>query len=293
MPTIPAGFSPVVSGYSHGGPRGVVRTEVAGGAARYALDWDRGTQHFQVKLHLDKVQYAVWVAFYEYTIQKGAIAFDMPLDSGFGLAPHSVHIMPGSYSLSHTAGTLVTVDFAVEALSGAYALTDEAVSAYGLNPAELPSGLQPILSGYGHDGPGGAVRDETGGGVAAYAMDWEGGVQRFNCTLILPPEQYRRWAVWYHRLIGKGVQTFGMPLDSGYGLVPHQVNIMPGSYSATRNGTITLVSFAVDAESTVYQLGEDGAADLLDLYGVYGRGITSLFDRISLFSNGDTNVLDF
>lgn len=293
MPVMPDGFVPLVSGYSHGGPGGVQRTDVAGGAARYAQDWDQGIQRFEIKLLLDKTQYAVWIAFYQYSIQKGALAFDMRLDSGFGTALHSVHIVPGSYSLSHTGGKHVTVTFTVEALSAAYALSDGEVAAYGLDADTLPAGMNPLLSGYGHDGPGGVVRDDINGGLAAYALDWDNGVQTFRCTLFLEPAQYRRWVVWYHRLIGKGVQSFEMPLDSGFGLVPHLANIIPGTYSATRSGLNMVVSFAVEAESTVYQLGEDGAGDLLDIYDVYGVGIPDLFDRIAQFANVDTLVLDF
>ncbi len=293
MPMIPDGFVPLVTGYTHGGPGGVLRTEVAGGPARYTQDWDRGVQRFDVRLLLDKTQYAVWIAFWQYGIEKGALAFDMRLDSGFGPALHSVYIVPGTYALSHTGGKHVTVTFTVEALSGAYALTDEEVAAYGLDADTLPSGMVPLLSGYGHNGPGGVVRDDVDGGLGAYALDWEGGVQAFRCTLFLQPAQYRRWVVWYHRLIGKGAQSFSMPLDSGFGVVPHLVNIIPGSYSASRSGLNMVVSFGCEAESTVYQLGEDGAEDLLEIYDVYGTGIPALFDRIAQFANVDTNVLDF
>jgi len=129
VPTIPKGFQPVVEGYSMDDPGGVMRTEVAGGAARYALDWARGPQRFTVTLILDSNQFAIWQAFYFYSIKKGAIAFDMPLDSGFGVANHSVNIMPGSYSAARTSGIMMVISFAVEAESMVYALGEDGATA--------------------------------------------------------------------------------------------------------------------------------------------------------------------
>lgn len=123
MPTMPNDLKPVVAGYQFDEPGGVMRTDVAGGAPRYALDWDRGTQRFQVTLILDALQFSVWTAFYHWQIAKGAISFDMQLDSGFGVSPHSVNIMPGSYSAARTSGIMMVVSFVAEAESQVYAMT--------------------------------------------------------------------------------------------------------------------------------------------------------------------------
>ena len=123
LQTLPTRLKPVVAGYSYDEPGGVLRTDVAGGAARYALDWDRGPQRFQITLLLEALQLSVWSAFYHHVIKKGAIAFNMPIDSGFGTSPHSVNIMPGSYSAARTGGILTVVSFVVEAESQAYAMT--------------------------------------------------------------------------------------------------------------------------------------------------------------------------
>lgn len=123
MPTLPAGLKPVVANYSFDEPGGVMRTDVAGGAARYALDWDRGPQRFQITLILEALQFSVWSAFYHHVIKKGAIAFDIRLDSGFGVSPHSVNIMPGSYSAARTGGIMTVVSFVVEAENQVYGMT--------------------------------------------------------------------------------------------------------------------------------------------------------------------------
>lgn len=130
MPTLPNGFKPVVASYSHGGPGGVMRTEVAGGAPRYGLDYDRGLQQFSVTLILDKAQFSVWTAFFHHIIKKGAITFDMPLDSGFGTQAQACNIVPDTYQASRTGGVAMAVSFVVEAESKAYDMT--AADAQGL-----------------------------------------------------------------------------------------------------------------------------------------------------------------
>lgn len=122
-PVMPNGFTPTVSAYSMDDPGGVLRTEVAGGAARYGLDWDRGPQRFQVTLILDQLKFSVWTAFYHHVIKKGAITFDMRLDSGFGPEPHPVNIMPGTYSAARTAGVATVVSFVVEAENKVYEMS--------------------------------------------------------------------------------------------------------------------------------------------------------------------------
>jgi len=123
MPTIPNGFKPTVAAYSFDGPGGVVRTEVSGGAPRYGMAYDRGAQRYSVTLMLDKLKFSIWVAFYHHIIKKGAITFDMPLDSGFGTDTHAVNIVPGSYSVTRTGGIVTIVAFTVEAESNVYDIT--------------------------------------------------------------------------------------------------------------------------------------------------------------------------
>ncbi len=122
-PALPNGFTPTVAAYSHDEPGGVRRTEVAGGSSRFGLDWDRGPQRFNVTLILDKFQFSIWVAWYHHIVKKGAITFDMPLDSGFGTAQHACNIMPGSYSASRTGGIAMVVAFVVEAENKVYDMT--------------------------------------------------------------------------------------------------------------------------------------------------------------------------
>jgi hypothetical protein len=124
-PRIPAGFKPVIQGYSIGAPDGVAMTEVGGGMPRVGLEWDRGKQQFQVTLVLKADAFAVWTAFFLHIIKKGSIQFDMPLDSGFGMEDHTCIMVPGSYSAARAGGQITSVTFAVLAESKAYDMTAE------------------------------------------------------------------------------------------------------------------------------------------------------------------------
>lgn len=122
MPTLPRDLYPVSSpsGYSYGAAGGVSRTKVEGGFNRYALDFDRGVQQFNVALACTADMHQIWMLFFYNIIKKGALSFDMPLDSGRGLQTHSVNIIPNSVSVNETDGNNFVVTFQVEAESSAY-----------------------------------------------------------------------------------------------------------------------------------------------------------------------------
>lgn len=161
------------------------------------------------------------------------------------------------------------------------------------NPA-LPNGFTPTVAAYSHDGPGGALRTEVAGGAARYGLDYGRGTQQFNVTLILDKLKFSVWTAFYHHIILKGSITFDMPLDSGFGTELHAVNIVPGTYSASRTGGIAMVvAFVVEAESKVYDMTAADAAALIDVYMAYGDESNKLLARLAQFANVDTNVLDF
>lgn len=114
-PVMPVGMCPAVSPYSFGAPGGVDRTDLEGGIGRYAMFWDRGTQVFNVTLMLRLEQFSVWNAFFLRIIKKGAITFQMDIDSGFGPEPHLCNVLPNSYNSVMTSGTVYAVTFQVEA----------------------------------------------------------------------------------------------------------------------------------------------------------------------------------
>lgn len=158
----------------------------------------------------------------------------------------------------------------------------------------LPTGLTPTVAAYSHDGPGGVLRTEVAGGAARYSLDYGRGTQQFSITLILDKLKFSVWTAFYHHIVLKGSVTFDMPLDSGFGTELHAVNIVPGTYSATRTGGVAMVvAFVVEAENKVYEMTATDAAALIDLYSTYGDDSNKLLGRLAQFANVDTNALDF
>lgn len=301
MAAIPRGIKAVVEGYSIGAPGGVERTPVAGGMPRVGLQWERGLDQVQVTLQLTPEQLSIWVPFFHHVIKKGTVAFDMPLDTGFGIGTHSVRIVPGSYSGPRRDGQITTVNFMAEVESAAYGITEAAaislVDAWngttaGAGTPQIPRGMQPVVSGYSFDGPPGAYRSDIPGGAPGYAMLTNLDAQQFRVTLVMESaEKFKVWTAFLHHVIKKGSQLFVMPLDSGFGQHDHTVGMIPGTYSATRNGAITVVSFGVEAESEVYDMTAADAQALLDLWNGMGDGTDLLLARIAQFANVDTLVL--
>lgn len=124
-PVLPAGFKPVIQGYGIGAPDGVDMTEIGGGLPRIGLAWDRGRLPFQVTLILQPDAFSVWTVWYLRVIKKGALMFEMPLDSGFGLQQHLCVMVPGSYNAQRAQGSHIwSVTFAVLAEPPAYAVSD-------------------------------------------------------------------------------------------------------------------------------------------------------------------------
>ncbi|MDP9891226.1 hypothetical protein J2W32_000323 [Variovorax boronicumulans] len=161
------------------------------------------------------------------------------------------------------------------------------------NPS-IPKGFKIVTSGFGTDGPGGVKRTEVGGGRPRYGLDYDRGTQRYNVSIGMTAQRYSVWTVFFHHIIKKGAITFDMEIDSGFGLQVHACNIMPGTYSAERvGGSVTLVRFAVEAESRVYDLSASEAQAYIDLWNMEGDDLIQLLSRLAIFANVDTNVLDF
>ena len=51
-------------------------------------------QQYRVTLVLTPLQFSVWTTFFHHSIKKGALAFDMDLDGGYGVQQRSVSIVP-------------------------------------------------------------------------------------------------------------------------------------------------------------------------------------------------------
>lgn len=161
------------------------------------------------------------------------------------------------------------------------------------NPV-IPRGIVPVIQGYTYGDPGGVKRTAVAGGSPRYALDYDRGAQQFQVSMVMKPDKFSIWTVFYHHLIKKGAISFEMELDSGQGCQPHVCNIVPGSYSAARTSlNIWTVGFTVEAESRVYDLTEDDAAGLVELWNEVGAPLDSLLARLARFALVDTTVLEF
>lgn len=159
----------------------------------------------------------------------------------------------------------------------------------------IPAGMCPAVSPYSFGSPGGVERTDVEGGSARYSLGYDRGIQTFTVTLMLLLDQFSVWNAFFLRVIKKGSITFQMDIDSGMGLEPHLCNIVPGSYSATlTSGTVYAVSFQVDAEAaSTYDLTTDEVDGLIGLNDASGGHPRRLIDRLAIFANWDTNVLNF
>lgn len=159
----------------------------------------------------------------------------------------------------------------------------------------IPVGMCPAVSPYSFGAPGGVDRTDLDGGVGRYAMAWDRGTQTFNVTLMLTQAKFTVWNAFFLRKIKKGAITFLMDIDSGMGLEPHYVNILPGSYNSTlTSGTVYAVAFQIEAEAaSTYDLTDDEVDGLIEINDASGGNPRALLDRLALFANWDTNVLNF
>lgn len=128
VPSLPSAFVPSIShgGYGYKGAGGVSRSSVAGGRGRYARSYSNSTRMFQVSFFLrDASKILLWELFYVNSIQNGALAFSMPLNSGMGVLPHIVNMIPESLSINFIDSDIATVGFSVEAEPSSYAYVGE------------------------------------------------------------------------------------------------------------------------------------------------------------------------
>lgn len=162
---------------------------------------------------------------------------------------------------------------------------------------ELPSAFVPSIShgGYGFKGATGVVRSSTAGGRGRYAGMWEKGTRMFSVSFFLrDPLHVMLWDGFYTSTIKNGALAFSMPLDSGMGVLPHTVNMIPDSYSQSfQDAGIATVSFSVEAEPSIYSYSGNGMQSITDLINAYGDQAYDMVNRLHILANVESNVLNF
>jgi hypothetical protein len=157
----------------------------------------------------------------------------------------------------------------------------------------IPSNFKPVAQGYSVGSPEGVRMTEVGGGMPRLGLEWDRGQQSFAVTMIMQADKFLVWTIFFQRVIKNGSIQFTMPINSGLGLVDHLCVMVPGSYSAVpvSGGKIWSVSFAVLADSGVYDMTDEEADALLALWEEYGEASDELLARIAQFATVDTLVL--
>lgn len=163
-----------------------------------------------------------------------------------------------------------------------------------MSTPHAPSFMHPLVAGYSFAAPEGVMRTQVAGGRARYALEWDRGVQVFSIACLMTPAQFSVWNAFFHLTIKKGSVSFLLPLNSGFGVADHLVDMLPGTYSVTElDSKHASVAFQVEAESQAYLLDEEAAEALVVMYDLYGQNVHSFFRRLATFANSDTNALDF
>ena len=161
-----------------------------------------------------------------------------------------------------------------------------------MNLPTIPAGLCVAANGYSFSGPTGARRTDVAAGRGRYGLNYYGGTSQFAVSLVLTPDQFRIWTLFYHRKIALGTLPFAMDLDSGLGIQPHACNILPDSYQASKNQTLWSVSFNIEARSSAYDYDQEGVDLELEYYDLAGQPLGPMLDRLTIFANSDVLILN-
>lgn len=159
----------------------------------------------------------------------------------------------------------------------------------------LPSGLKPLVRGYGYDAPDGVHMTQVAGGMPRPALRWWRGKQLFSVSLLNNRTRQSVWTAFFHHVIRNGSVQFIMPIDSGNGLEDHVCMIQSGSMNTVPagSGLHWEVSFVVKAESTIYDaMTYEDAVALIALYEEEGDDMGLLLERIEQFTSVDMQVLE-
>lgn len=161
-----------------------------------------------------------------------------------------------------------------------------------MNLPTIPAGLCVAANGYSFSGPTGGRRTDVAAGRGRYGLNYFGGTSQFAVSLILTPDQFRVWTLFYHRKIALGTLPFAMDLDSGMGIQPHECNILPDSYQASKNQTVWAVAFNTEARASAYDLDQTVSDLELEYWDSAGQFLGPMLDRLTIFANQDVLILN-
>ena len=123
------------------------------------------------------------------------------------------------------------------------------------------------------------------GGVSRQSLKYTLEPVPFTLNFILTDLGYKALLQFYDITINHGTNSFKMMLDSGTGIVEHQVNIKPNTFKGDRPAHGSwYVSFTAIAEVTPSQ--NEVCDNLYQLYSCYGEQSYDLLNAFEGFVTG-------
>ena len=154
----------------------------------------------------------------------------------------------------------------------------------------FPASIKPLINKAYSFGRGtNVLQTKVDGGMPRFNLDRTLEPVPFILNFIMSNLKHQVFMSFYDGVINHGGDSFKMNLDSGTGIVEHQVNIVPGTLKQSRPSACNwAVSFTALAQVTPSQL--DSCSSVYDLYECYGDGSGALLQSLEDFVVGIPSV---
>lgn len=154
----------------------------------------------------------------------------------------------------------------------------------------FPTQIKPLINRtYSISRGSNVLESKVDGGLPRFSLDRTYEPVPFTLNFTMSNFQYKVFLSFYDGAINHGGDSFKMMLDSGTGIVEHQVNIVPNTLKASKpSGCNWAVSFTALAEVTPSQT--DNCTGLYDMYVCYGENSQDIIDGFNDFIMGVPSV---
>lgn len=150
----------------------------------------------------------------------------------------------------------------------------------------FPQNIKPLTNKTYSMARGSNVREQAvQGGIARQSLKYTLEPVPFQLNFILSNNGYAALLNFYDVVINHGANSFKMNLDSGTGVVEHQVYIKPNTFKSNMPSYNNwYVSFTATAKVTPSQL--ETCTSLYELYSCYGEQSNAIIDGFESFVTG-------
>jgi len=148
----------------------------------------------------------------------------------------------------------------------------------------FPQAIKPLTNRtYAFTRGSNVLQTKVDSGMPRFNLDRTFEPVPFTLNFLMSDLQFQVFLSFYDAAINHGGDSFKMNLDSGSGIVEHQVNIVPGTLKQNRPSACNwVVSFTALAQVTPSQL--DSCSALYDLYQCYGNNTSALLGSLESYS---------